>query len=692
MKNILFAVIAITFSLISNAQCGTDEYNHQLVADKLLPGEDFVDYLERTRDFEFEESYDTKTKKAIRTIPVVFHVVHAYGAENVSKEQIEDQMRIINEDFQRTNADAANTRSVFQSRAANFEIAFKLARIAPDGSCTEGITRTYDPVNTIEDYTSSNSEVKTAVPIWDRSKYLNVWIVTEILSDGEGTILGYAQLPGQGASTDGVVMIHNRVGTIGSANAGDGGRTLTHEIGHWLGLYHPFQGGCSTNNNRTDRVDDTPPVAEPSYGCTAAQNPNTCSNDFPDEIDNVENFMDYANGGCMNMFTNGQLNRVEGYLASSAGRATNISAATHTATGINTNPSCGPIADFWYSSDKTTICAGGTVDFTDLSYNGDVATRTWTFAGGSPAVSSQTNPTVTYNEVGVYRVELEVSNDEGTDKISRDFYVTVIPSVSSIKAPNGEDFAASNALNGWEVAQLDAEGYGWELNTSTGYSGDECLEMVIDQNTPAGLPFVATMPPVDMTAYDGDKRLYFKYAYAARATGTTDLLLVFVSDDCGEKWKNLRAYTASRLITHDISPDWAPTSATDWGTGDLDLTDYADVTNLYVRFDVRSQGGNSIFIDDINVGSYPLSVPYYENDINLSLIPNPAGNKVTLKFAQKIKGGQVSIVDMAGRLLLQQNLDPFSQSINTSELTDGVYSVVVEADGKRWAKKLIISK
>ena len=223
MKNILFAVIAITFSLTSNAQCGTDEYNHQLVADKLLPGEDFADYLERTRDFEFEESYDTKTKKAIRTIPVVFHVVHAYGAENVSKEQIEDQMRILNEDFQRTNADASSTRSVFQSRAANFEIAFKLARIAPDGSCTEGITRTYDPVNTIEDYTTSNSEVKTAVPIWDRSKYLNVWIVTEIQSNSEGTILGYAQFPGQGAATDGVVMIHNRVGTIGSASAGDGG-------------------------------------------------------------------------------------------------------------------------------------------------------------------------------------------------------------------------------------------------------------------------------------------------------------------------------------------------------------------------------------------------------------------------------------------------------------------------------------
>ena len=646
MKNILFALGAITFSLISYAQCGTDEYNRQLVADKLLPGEDFADYLERTRDFEFEESYDSKTKKAIRTIPVVFHVVHAYGAENISKEQIEDQMRIINEDFQRANADTSNIRAVFQSRAADFELAFKLARIAPDGSCTEGITRTYDPVNTFDDRTTPNNEVKTAVPIWDRSKYLNIWVVSAILGDGEGSILGYAQFPGNGASTDGIVMIHNVLGDIGSEDVGYKGRTLTHEIGHWLGLYHPFQGGCSSNNNRTDRVADTPPVAAPSYGCTASQNPNTCSNDFPDEIDNVENFMDYANGGCMNMFTNGQANRVEGYLSSSAGRASNISAATHIATGINTSPSCGPIADFWYSSDKTTICAGGTVDFTDLSYNGDVVTRTWTFLGGSPAVSSQTNPTVTYNEVGVYRVELEVSNDEGSDKISRDFYITVIPSVSSTKAPNGEDFAASNALNGWEVEELDAEGYGWKLNTNTGYSGNECLEMVIDQNTPSVLPYAATMPPVDMTTYDGDKRLYFKYAYAPRAEGTTDLLLVFVSDDCGDKWKNLRAYNASRLITHEISPDWAPSSAADWGTGDLDLTDYADATNLYVRFDVRSQGGNSIFIDDINVGSTPLSVPSYENDINLSLIPNPAENKVTLKFAQKIKGGQVNLYDL----------------------------------------------
>ena len=336
------------------AQCGTDEYNRRLLENKLQNGESFADYIERNLDFEFETSIDPKTKKATSVIPVVFHVVHSYGPENISKAQIEDQLRILNEDFQRLNSDKSKTRSFFTSRAANMGLEFKLARIAPDGSCTEGITRTYDPVNTYEDFEDNNEEVKDAVKPWDRNKYLNIWVVTKIVSSSTtGTILGYAQFPGDNAATDGVVLIHDRVGTIGTANVGDAGRTLTHEIGHWLGLYHPFQGGCSSQN---DRVSDTPPVSSPSYGCTASSNPNTCSNDNPNEIDNVENFMDYANGACMNMFSTGQKTRVDGFLGStSLGRATNISLATATATGINTTPSCAPIADFWYDSPSQTI-------------------------------------------------------------------------------------------------------------------------------------------------------------------------------------------------------------------------------------------------------------------------------------------------------------------------------------------------
>jgi len=240
----LLIVFFTTAALQLNAQCGTDEYNLRLVQDKLQEGEGLADYLDRISNANFEIEYDVKTKKATRIIPVVFHVIHSYGESNISKEQIEDQIRILNEDFSRTNSDTSNTRSMFKARASAFDIEFRLARTAPDGSCTEGITRKYDPINTIEDYEDNNNEAKTSVSAWPRDKYLNIWVVTQIKSSSTtGTILGYAQFPGQGASTDGIVIRHDRVGTIGTASVGDKGRTLTHEIGHWLGLYHPFKGG-----------------------------------------------------------------------------------------------------------------------------------------------------------------------------------------------------------------------------------------------------------------------------------------------------------------------------------------------------------------------------------------------------------------------------------------------------------------
>ncbi|PCJ66293.1 MAG: hypothetical protein COA58_05830 [Bacteroidetes bacterium] len=691
MKKILHILLGLSFTLAATAQCGTDEYNRRLVQDKVQPGENYVDYLERTRGFEFDENYNAKTKKAIRTIPVVFHIVHAYGEENISKAQIEDQMRIINEDFQRLNADTSSTRAYFKSRAANFELEFKLARIAPDGSCTEGITRTYDPINTFENYSDFDEEVKTAVKPWDRSKYLNIWIVSEILSTGEGTILGYAQFPGQGSSTDGVVEIHDRIGTIGTANAGDKGRTLTHEIGHWLGLYHPFQGGCTSNNNWTDRVSDTPPVKESSFGCTASQNPNTCSNDFPNEIDNVENFMDYANGSCMNMFTNGQKSRVNGYLGSTSGRGTNVSAATLAATGVNTNPSCGPIADFWYDSDKTTICAGGTIDFKDLSYDGVITSRTWTFSGGTPSVSTFEDPTVTYNTPGVYKVELEVSNNEGSDKMERDFFITVLPTTAVLQSPYGQDFESNNSINGWDL-QTDYFGNGWDRNTSIGYSGNESLEMVIDAQTPGSTRYSVLLPPVDLTTYAGSVSIHYKYAYARRVSTASEILLVLISENCGETWRTLKAYNGDKLTTGPTSPGWTPSSVSDWARNEIDVTPYNDNTNLFIRFDVISQSGNSVFLDDINIGDFALSVPSYENDFELSIIPNPAQNFVQVKMAKNVNDAIVSIVDITGRLLLQQNLDPSNQSINTTDLTNGVYTVVVTSQDGEWSKKLIINK
>lgn len=693
MKKLIYSLLSLLAFSTASAQCGTDAYNYELVKDKLTEGEDYTDYIER--NFEYHRGEVVHQKKASRIIPVVFHIVHAYGEENISKEQIEDQMRIINEDFQRTNADASKTRDIFKSRAANLDIEFKLARIAPDGSCTEGITRTYDPVNTIEDRTDSDQEVKTAVPIWDRNKYMNVWVVKDIESGVTGSrILGYAQFPGNNSQTDGIVVVHDHIGSIGTSSLANAGRTLTHEIGHWLGLYHPFQGtrGSSGCFGSGDRVDDTPPVAESSFGCTSGQNPNTCNTDSPDEVDNVENFMDYNNGNCMNMFTEGQKTRAYNYLASTSvqGRGLVVSATNLLATGVNTTPTCAPIADFWYGPNQelTTICAGQTMTFEGLSYNGEVTSRTWTFEGGTPSTSSEENPTITFNQPGIYEVKLQVSNSSGTDEISRSKFVTVLPAEADNKAPFGTDFTED--VDDWDLEYSD--GTGWAKNNARGYSDDASLEMIINENSPRATRFRAIMPPVDIAALGEGAELHFKYAYARRATTSTEVLQVLISDDCGDNWRSLGGFNGNNLTTSDVSPGWRPSTSSDWDAKVISLAGYIESNNAQIRFDVISNSGNSVFIDDINIGFNALSTPSFRRDIGLKISPNPATNSITLRMNENINRGVVSIVDITGRLLLQQNLEASNQTISTASLANGVYSVVVQSEGSNWSKKLIISK
>ena len=690
MKKSIYTIFSILISAIAVAQCGTDEYNHSLVKDKLSEGQSYADYLENIYNLKYDESVDLKTKKATRIIPVVFHVIHAYGDENISKAQIEDQLRVVNEDFQRQNADASQTRDVFKSRAANFNIEFKLARIAPDGSYTEGITRTYDPINMIEDYEDRDNEAKSVALAWDRNRYLNIWVVKEIKSSGTGTILGYAQFPGQQASTDGIVMIHDRVGTTGTAVSSGKGRTLTHEIGHWLGLYHPFQGGCSGNG---DRVDDTPPVAEASYGCTASQNPNTCNTDFPNEIDMVENYMDYANGTCMNAFTNGQLARVNGFLASNQYRARNIAASNIVATGVNTNPVSKPIADFWYDDpSKKVICAGQSMKFKDFSYNGDITQRTWKFDGGTPATSSAINPEIVYNTPGIYKVELDVANSAGGTTASQILFVTVLPNVADSKAPFGQDFESNTSVNGWQF-EKDLSGNGWSKSSSIGYSGSNSIQAYVDENTPQSFRMKAISEAVDVSEYEVPLYLHFKYAYATRVSSASEVLLVLVSDDCGLSWTTLKAFNNANLVTGpESSPDWVPQSKQDWGRQSISLSRYKDAKNLFVRFDVISRNGNSVFIDDINIGEFALSTSELGNDTPWKVFPNPAQSNFVVKTESKAINGSLSIMDLTGRILLERKINSDQMTINSSGMPNGLYILSVVNDNKVWSSKLIINK
>lgn len=246
------------------------------------------------------------------TIPVVVHVLYHTPDENISDEQILSQIRVLNEDFSKTNADASLVPPAFSMIAANTNIRFCLARRTPDGKPTTGITRTYTPHSSFN-YRDMRQPMKfTAyggIDAWNRDKYLNIWVCNlHEVTPGTTLIAGYAQFPGGPPETDGVVVSYRFFGTTGNVHPNyRKGRILTHEVGHWLNLRHIW-GDAKCGN---DFVEDTPTQEKPTTPGTCPSYPRaSCDN----ASDMFMNYMDYTDDDCMYMFTHGQALRMQACL------------------------------------------------------------------------------------------------------------------------------------------------------------------------------------------------------------------------------------------------------------------------------------------------------------------------------------------------------------------------------------------
>ena len=254
--------------------------------------------------------------------PTVVHIIHLNGVGNITDAQVADGLRIINEDFNRENPDTAATKSVFKPFASAVGFKFVLAKLDSVGDSTSGIVRIDTSATPHPEPFSSNFDNCKKISHWPANKYYNIWVVRYI-QDGAA---GYAQYPGTNFTyggpwkTWGIVVRHDQWGTIGTSNAD--GRTGTHEVGHTFGLYHTFlntSAGCGSICDTTgDEVCDTPPN---TLTTSCSQFSNTCSNDtlgtsFYDSnvVDQIENYMSY--NSCQNMFSEGQKNRMRGFVAS----------------------------------------------------------------------------------------------------------------------------------------------------------------------------------------------------------------------------------------------------------------------------------------------------------------------------------------------------------------------------------------
>lgn len=245
----------------------------------------------------------------IVTIPVVFHVVYNNATENISDAQIMSQLQIMNDDFRRLNADQDNV----WSQAADTQIEFCLASQDPDGNPTDGILRVPTSVTSFGTNDAMKFSSQGGSDAWPASDYLNFWVC-----DLGPSLLGYAQFPGGPANTDGVVCTYTATGDIGTAAAPfDLGRTATHEIGHWLNLRHIWgDGGCGVD----DFVADTPEDDGPNFGCALGSASCVAGTNAM-----VQNYMDYSDDACMNLFTAGQSDRMNALFVSGGARASLLS-------------------------------------------------------------------------------------------------------------------------------------------------------------------------------------------------------------------------------------------------------------------------------------------------------------------------------------------------------------------------------
>ncbi len=549
-------------------------------------------------------------------IPVVVHIISSGPSSNISDQRVNNMIQMLFENYR----NLPNTPG-YSDLAPDTRIEFALATLDPDGNPTTGITREANAA--VSNHHKNNDFELKATRQWDPTRYLNIWVVNKIDSDN-GPLAGYAQFPWTpSAETDGVVVIASDVGVRSPQGYS---RTVDHEIGHFLNLFHPFNFGCALGQHG-DQVLDTPPVISSDFKNTNDRL-NTCNEGAGDLPDNPRNIMDYTSDDSRcNLITRGQTLRSQNALENE-----NYWRRFHlwqqdNLEGTGTGPWGPPTANFW--ADRRTVCPNTPVTFLDYSRNAPT-TFQWSFPGGTPSTSTDYRPVVTYAQAGKYSVTLTVNNYSGVESTTTlEDFITVLPEEQTYPLPFFEGFESNKfPPDDWQVDNRDAHPffytYTWDRSTTgafgTANNGSALINLFnySDYAARDGLitPFVSLKDQID-------PKLSFAYAYRplryAKPEGAlpaydftyTDTLIVWASKDCGNTWTQLFRKGGQELSTVSGTPNATsdpgtqrtnPANAGQWKEVVLNFpASFVGAERVKVKFETICGFGNDLFIDEVSI-------------------------------------------------------------------------------------------
>jgi len=610
-----------------------------------------------------EYKYEDGKKRAVIVIPIVFHILHEYGGENITDEQVYDQIRILNEDFNKKNADISAVVPQFKDIAADCAIEFRLATKDPLGNCTNGIEHIYSPLTNYGDDIAKLNQ-------WQRSKYMNVWVINR-MAPSHQSAAGYAYYPsgvgGNGYFRDGIILIHQYIGSIGTASPYTS-RALTHEIGHYLGLPHVWG-----NNNDAgqvcgdDGIQDTP-VTKGHTNC------NKVLDDFcsPGTVENVQNYMDYSY--CSNMFTKGQSNVMHYNLEQpNSGRNNLYTDENRIITGTMYDVIdpfvCAPVPEF--TSNLKFVCLGETVQFKDYSTTSKVEKYLWSFTDANKATDTVKNPLVTYNTPGWKDVTLTVKNKKGSNTYTMKNAVYVSPNYADFNGPKSQSF--DNGPDFWTAINPTENFARFEKVSGVGISKSNCFRLnnfnpnaVNPKTIDDQLYYDRLQLTKDFlitSSYDlgntSNVSVSFDYSYGTRATVDTlieETLSLYVSRNCGKTWTKLKTIAGTELSTAGYvgNSNFAPTSNAQWKTATVTVPVTSADKNIRFRFEfAASPYANNLYIDNFNVNGL-LGITDADGVLpGVEIAPNPiqSGSILNVKVAELTDDMTLQLVDVNGALI-----------------------------------------